>query len=810
MRRDQVIWIVGLLLTILGLASCFAAEPKDVICLRMAADGRNDRVSTTAQAMPVSQESFSVVGSDELLADTFSDATRDGGAVWSVALEQVEPAAVDISMDGFVEKSDGKGLCCLYVDVFLMDGTALYTNVASFDRLVSTGWNTATVSIDAGRPIRELRVYALLRGTATRMRFRPPRVHVRDVRELCFDGLPVESIGQPLRAGFYLRDVAAKTGFVPLEDRGTAKQVRLTAKCERRGAARQFEFTLSDLSGRDRAMTLIYALPLPKGDLIWHDGPRTSRRLAADGHEVSVVKNWNVGAGGLSRCPFGAVTAGGRGLAIGIDNSAPAYFRTVANSKLGVLFIAFDLGLAPEKQEASARFCVFSFDGGNGYRGALEVYRDLFPNDYCVRIRRHGQWMAFMKIADVAGWEDFGFRIMEGTEATGWDDAHDMLTFRYTEPGTWWMKMQPETGKATITIADALEEVKARAARKDPYALAWESSVTRDERGNPGGRPIDMPWCKGFVWSYNSAPGVSGEITDFGNKIGDAVLSREYSSEPVPKGVDGDYVDSADLYCTDIGDYDRRHFGGAQTPLCFNSRGRPVIFKGLVCYEYVRSLADRLHPQGRYVMVNSAPRDWCWLMPYADVGGDEVNWSTTTGWTPTSEDLLVYKLAAGCGKPMCFMMNTPLANLTRERVEQYMKRMLAYGFQPGLNCKTDGRHYYERDGLCDRDRDLHRKYVPLCRRVSEAGWCPVNRLTESVARPVLVEQFGENLLTLFNDGDCLETVRLVLKVGAETVRDLVSGRTFSTHDGILSVRLDALDVMVLEFPETSGLCANRR
>ncbi len=197
-------------------------------------------------------------------------------------------------------------------------------------------------------------------------------------------------------------------------------------------------------------------------------------------------------------------------------------------------------------------------------------------------------------------------------------------------------------------------------------------------------------------------------------------------------------------------------------------------------------------------------------MPYADVGGDEVNWSTTTGWTPTSEDLLVYKLAAGCGKPMCFMMNTPLANLTRERVEQYMKRMLAYGFQPGLNCKTDGHHYYERDGLCDRDRDLHRKYVPLCRRVSEAGWCPVNRLTESVARPVLVEQFGENLLTLFNDGDCLETVRLVLKVGAETVRDLVSGRTFSTHDGILSVRLDALDVMVLEFPETSGLCANRR
>jgi len=35
--------------------------------------------------------------------------------------------------------------------------------------------------------------------------------------------------------------------------------------------------------------------------------------------------------------------------------------------------------------------------------------------------------------------EDFGFRFKEGNDETGWDDQHNILTFRYTEPMTWWM-----------------------------------------------------------------------------------------------------------------------------------------------------------------------------------------------------------------------------------------------------------------------------------------------------------------------------------------------------------------------------------
>ena len=49
--------------------------------------------------------------------------------------------------------------------------------------------------------------------------------------------------------------------------------------------------------------------------------------------------------------------------------------------------------------------------------------------------------MPFAKISGVEGWEDFGFKFKEGDDETSWDDQHGMITFRYTEPLTWWMRM---------------------------------------------------------------------------------------------------------------------------------------------------------------------------------------------------------------------------------------------------------------------------------------------------------------------------------------------------------------------------------
>ncbi len=127
------------------------------------------------------------------------------------------------------------------------------------------------------------------------------------------------------------------------------------------------------------------------------------------------------------------------GLALAIDMAYPAFYRIGYNAGTGEFWIAYDLGLTPEKPQARLRFCRFHFAPDWGFRAALHAYHRLFPEAFRRRIDRQGLWMPFAKISQIKGWEDFGFQFKEGDDETAWDDAHGIFTFHYTEPLTWWM-----------------------------------------------------------------------------------------------------------------------------------------------------------------------------------------------------------------------------------------------------------------------------------------------------------------------------------------------------------------------------------
>ena len=120
--------------------------------------------------------------------------------------------------------------------------------------------------------------------------------------------------------------------------------------------------------------------------------------------------------------------------------------------------------------------------------------------------------MPFAKISRIEGWQDFGFRFKEGTNETSWDDRHDILTFRYTEPMTWWMPMPEGTPRTTEA---ALEEATRLAETGDRYAQALFVSGYYDAAGRNPVRLVDRPWCNGAVWSLNSMPGLRGSPIDF-------------------------------------------------------------------------------------------------------------------------------------------------------------------------------------------------------------------------------------------------------------------------------------------------------
>jgi hypothetical protein len=475
----------------------------------------------------------------------------------------------------------------------------------------------------------------------------------------------------------------------------------------------------------------------------------------------------------------------------------PAFFRVGYNSGTHELFIAYDIGLAPEKPEARLRFCRFDFDPKWQFRAALARYYDIFPEYFRCRTPKPGLWMPFAKISAVKNWEDFGFKFKEGNNETQWDDEHQIITFRYTEPMTWWMRIPKE---APRTLSAALAEAERLAKEKgDSNARALLTSGFHNERGESPARLLDTPWCDGAVWSINSMPNVQGEITDFKNKWNPTLREKLYGSQTTGD-LDGEYIDSSEGYVTDELDFRRDHFAAAGTPLTFSSDDHKVgIFRGLIAFEYVRGIGRDIRAMDKLMMANATPISLCWLAPLLDVMGSETDWNPGGLWRPMSDSDLLYRRALCKGKPYCFLMNTRFEEFPHELVEKYMKRCLAYGMFPGFFSHNASQgHYFTRPELYDRDRDLFKKYVPLCKLMAEAGWEPITRAHSSDSL-VYVERFGDRFFTIFNDSTERRAVTITLEQKTTgDVRELVNGHTIKSQAGQINLMLESEDVAVIQ------------
>jgi len=730
--------------------------------------------------------------------DNGPDAAARRGVSQTVELGQTAPEPIVATAWSKAEGVTGSrgSDYAVYLDLVHQDGTPLWGQAAAFD-VGTHDWQRAQVLVMPEKPVKRLTFHLLLRHRGGKAWFRDPTLQVLRAPQgfVRFDGVPVACRAKPAQ-GFQIRDVAAGSDFVAdaellgLEAAGTIDR---TFRGREQTCAR-FDMTATDKTGKDRAITLIYAIRVGAAGLTWLEDPRRSVPVA-QGKEYTVATQFR--AGRLGRWPLAAVVGPKQGRAIGIDMAAPAFFRVGYNAGTEELFVAYDIGLTPEKPSATIRFCEFTFEPEWGFRAALARYYELFPDHFRCRTPEQGLWMPFAKISDVKGWEDFGFKFKEGNNETRWDDEHGIITFRYTEPMTWWMKMPKEMPR---TMEAALAEARRLAEEKKPRALALFSSGYHDARGQFVARLLDTPWCNGAVWSMNSMPGIAGEATDFKFKWNPSLRDRLYG--PQRSGdLDGEYIDSSEGYVTDELDFRRAHFAAAQTPLCFSPEDhRPAIFRGLVAFEYVRGIAQDVHGMGRLMMANGAPGRLCWLAPMLEVLGTETNWNRNGNWQPMTDAELLFRRALCKGKPYCFLMNTEFEQFPSALVEKYMKRSLAYGMFPGFFSHNASQgHYFTRPELYDRDRPLFKRYVPLCKRVAEAGWEPIT-LARSSDERVYVERFGDRWLTVFNDSPDRRTATITLaSLKANETRELLSGKSIVWENGQISLTLDGEDVAVLQF-----------
>jgi len=693
----------------------------------------------------------------------------------------------------------------LYLDLLYADGTPLWGQTAPFS-VGTHDWERRQVVIFPSKPVKQVSFYMLLRRHTGKASFRDPVLYQLETPKgaAIFDGLPVTVKGR-LAEGFQVRDVAANTGFSTFEG-GKAFGLTLESERQQRDGATFIRCRIADTTGKDRAITLVYTVPVGNQGWRWLADPRRSLETQppVEYHEVSRFAAGAIGA--LSRYPLAAIARGNTGRAIGLDMGYPAFYRVGYSAGTGELFIAYDLGLTPEKPSAELQFCLYDFDAAWGFRSALDRYYRLFPELFRCRTPEQGLWMPFAKISQVEGWQDFGFKFKEGNDETAWDDANNIITFRYTEPMTWWMRMPEEMPR---TMEAAVAEAKRLAGEGNRQAQALLASGYHDTNGQFVARLLDTPWCNGAVWSMNSAPGVPGETTDFLNKWSPKLREQLYG--PERKGdLDGEYIDSSEGYVTDELNFRREHFAGMKTPLTFDiGSHRPAIFRGLIAYEYARAMAEDVHRMGKLMMANSTPSRLPWLAAYMDVLGTETNWNPRGNWQPMSDADLLYRRAMCATKPYCFLMNTDFNLFSHELVEKYMKRSLAYGMFPGFfSADASTNHYFRNPALYNRDRPLFKKYVPLCKRVAEAGWRPITGAVTSDPQ-VYVERFGDRYLTLFNDSSEEKRFTVTLQGKAPAAsRDLVTGqevrwRAGGTLHGQPAARaeftLKAEDVAVIEF-----------
>ncbi len=741
----------------------------------------------------------------------------------------------------------------LYVDLTYADGTPLWGQTAEF-RCGTHDWERKELIILPEKPVKRLSVYCLFRGQHTgtvwfddvsleevhltagawlyqgAMVQNPeslPALSKESSRYLTTDGLGLAISNQaqliagdlPLNVtgafgGFLARDVAGNSSFYGFEN-GVCRELNLRVqyKVQTRPDHLVIEGRVSDTSGRDRAITLVFALPVDATGWQWWDDINTSRIIKPGVDYANPVRVRCGATGTQALYPVAAISDERNGFSLALDMGCPAVHRLGYHAGLRQLYAAFDFGLVPDTQlspsAANFRLVLYRFTPTWGFRSAWDKFMRIFPEYFVVRAKDQGLWMPFTDISTVQDWQDFGFKFHEGNNNVAFDDAHNILSFRYTEPMTWWMTMKKDLPRSPETALKVRVEILADP-KHSQHKMAQASVIAEmwDGAGQPCLKFQDTPWCNGAVWSLNPNPHLPGDL-NFATAHWNTQIKDKLYGPSTKAQLDGEYLDSLEGYVTADLNFRREHFRFSTVPLGFETEtGRPALTKGLAVYEFTRWICDEVHHLGRLTFANSVPYRFTYLCPWLDVMGTETDWLRQGKYQPASPaQMNLWRTLSG-RKPYLLLMNTDYDQLKPELVELYFQRSLALGLFPGMfSHNAADNPYWKNPAWYNRDRPLFKKYIPLIKKIAEAGWEPVTGVRSDQAT-VTLERFGAPgkgivYLTVYNHFSQPQMARLRLdpqelgKSARLETTDLLRGRSFPTMAQTVEITLDPQQAAVL-------------
>jgi hypothetical protein len=446
---------------------------------------------------------------------------------------------------------------------------------------------------------------------------------------------------------------------------------------------------------------------------------------------------------------FCTVVSGPVGLCLAVPIDRPCIFRTTYDTRRGLELI-YDFALAPEtRQPNQVQFAcdLYACDPRWGMRAGLAKYYELYPQLFKNYVHEPGQWMAFSRLSEIDNANEFYFGLQEGASEPEYDDRLGVLSttyFTHAGQGANIPNYDPEK--------DPLPpyEVQLQAMRA-AFARGTGVADLYDQVGlfTAEGRFDIRPWkaYAHLIAQFNLDPHLA-----YGRRtLERAVATLDEIQAKRHARLDGYYYDGLSSGIN----YRPDHFRTADAPCLWDPVAkRPLLNNFYSSCQFARAAAELMRPRGRITMMNGAMGASFYVAPWLDVLGAE------TGLRISRENLN-YIRSITYRKPFLTLLKGNYEQkLGRPEIELYMKRCLAFGVFPGFfdwptSGLGPGSGYWKHPRYFERDRDLFRKYQPLCRALARAGWEPIPHVTSSNPAVVL-ERFGRGpdglvWLTVMND-----------------------------------------------------------
>ena len=726
------------------------------------------------------------------------DANAVGGASTTVTLNQIDAAPIVVT--GWSKAQDVSGTAdgeySIYVDLTYMDGTPLWGSIVSFDA-GTHDWQQRRLTIAPSKPVKSLVVYALFRhhtGTAWFDGFEARQLN--SSRQ--FDG---QDITPPstvtANGGWFVRNLSA--GSVEVQPIARSAEVALSTTPNslsfREGQGVGPDIVRARLVNKTHAVqcvTVYYIEKYAPKTAVWWDDIRSKRSIMSSA-EYGNLTGVSVGANGvMSLYPYGCVSGNTSARVLGVPaDLGPRITRIGYNGGRHLYYVAFDVALTPAgdprgHDHADLGVVRYNVDPHWGFRAATDGYYRRFPAAFARRSKVDGIWMPFTDPSTVPNCKDFHFAYHEGDNSVASDRSRSILSFRYIEPMTYWMRMDASTAR---TYDNAVAILKTHASAADSTetraAKAVLSSGSLDSAGHYNLQFQNTPWTNGAVWLLNPNPSIQHAPADWTtariNALAEPVAGK--SNEP-----DGVYLDSLESW-SDTLDYGQRSLDASTLPLTFTpSSFRPVIPTWFSVYEDTHKLSTDLHKNGRLLMANSTPIKYSAFSPLLDVMGIETNWNVDGNWAPDSDAVFNLRRTVSYHKPYLLLQNTDFGKFSKDDAEKYFKRCAFYGVFPSFfSADAATNAYWETPALYDRDRPLFETYIPVISRRSKAGWEPITDAAVDRST-VWTERYGKGYFTVLNSTESPVKAMLHIdcaKLGLDTHRsiavvDVLTGQTIDT------------------------------